>query len=283
MKIARYEVHGEPRFGFVVDDHVIDATTVEGVTARSVRELIAGSVLPDIDTVAAAGPGVRVDEVRLLPPVEAGKIICAGVNFHTHREEAGEATVRPDYPTIFTRYADSVVGHGSDLLKPDRIGAYDYEGELAVIIGSDAMNVPQGEAAQHVFGYACFNDGSARDWQQHSGQWAPGKNFYRSGGFGPWIVTADETGELDDAELVTRVNGEIRQSARIKDMVFSVAELIEYTTAFTPLSPGDVIAAGTPGGVGYFSDPQRLLEVGDVVEVEIAGLGTLRNRVQKPA
>ena len=282
MKIARFEVHGEPRFGFVVDDRVIDAAAVEGVTAGSVRELIAGGVLPDLGAVTAAGPGVPIDEVRLLPPVEAGKIVCAGVNFHTHREEASLDTARPDHPTIFTRYADSVVGHGSNLLKPDRIHAFDYEGELAVIIGSEARDISEGEAGQHVFGYACFNDGSARDWQQHSGQWAPGKNFYQSGGFGPWIVTADETGDLDDAELVTRVNGEVRQSARIKDMVFSVAELIAYTTAFTPLSPGDVIAAGTPGGVGFFSDPQRLLEIGDVVEVEIAGLGTLRNRVQKP-
>jgi 2-keto-4-pentenoate hydratase/2-oxohepta-3-ene-1,7-dioic acid hydratase in catechol pathway len=282
VKIARYELQGEARFGFVIDDHVIDAASVEGVSASSVRELIAGGALPDLGAVAAAGPGLALGEVQLLPPVEPGKIVCAGVNFHTHREEAGQATVRPDHPTIFTRYADSVVGHGSDLLKPDRIQAFDYEGELAVIIGGEARNVSEGEAGRYVFGYACFNDGSARDWQQHSGQWAPGKNFHQSGGFGPWIVTADETGDLDDAELVTRVNGEVRQSARIKDMVFSVAELIAYTTAFTPLSPGDVIAAGTPGGVGFFSDPQRLLEIGDVVEVEIAGLGTLRNQVQRP-
>lgn len=282
MKIVRYEYDGRPAYGFVVDERIVAASAVSGTTASSVRELIAGGVLPDRGSVAAAGAGVPIDSVTLLPPVEPGKIICAGVNFPTHREEANMSTARPDYPTIFTRYPDSLVGHGSDLLKPTHLEKFDYEGELAVIIGRAGSNISEGEAHEHIFGYACFNDGSARDWQRHGGQWIPGKNFYRSGSCGPWIVTADEAGDLGETELRTRVNGEARQSARIKDMLFSVAELIAYTSAFTPLSPGDIIAAGTPGGVGLFMDPPQFLEIGDVVEIEIGGLGVLRNTVGLP-
>ena len=279
MKIVSYAHDGRVSYGFVVGDRVVDHRDVPGVTAGSVRELIAGGTLPDPAALAAAPATAGLDEVTLLPPVEPAKLLCAGVNFPTHREEVKLSAARPAHPTIFTRYADSVVGHGEPIVLPRVCEQFDYEGELAVVIGKRAWNVPESAAAEHVFGYACFNDGSARDWQRHSGQWTPGKNFHRSGGFGPWIVTADEVADLGDAELVTRVNGEVRQSARLKDMLFSVAELIAYVSTFTPLNPGDVIAAGTPGGVGLFSDPPRLLSPGDVVEVEIGGVGVLRNPI----
>lgn len=279
MKIVRYEREGRAGWGFVTEGHVIDAAAVSGVTAPTVRDLIAAGSLPDAAAIAAAGQGIPLGSVTLLPPVEAGKIICAGVNFPTHREEASMSAARPDYPVIFTRYPDSLVGAGADLLKPARLQRFDYEGELAVIIGRRAHHVAESDAVDHVFGYSVFNDGSARDWQRHSSQWIPGKNFYASGSIGPWIVTADEVGDLDEAELTTRVNGEIRQQARIKDMLFSVAELIAYVTAFTPLNPGDVIAAGTPGGVGLFMTPPRFLAPGDTVDIEIGGVGTLTNTV----
>jgi 2-keto-4-pentenoate hydratase/2-oxohepta-3-ene-1,7-dioic acid hydratase in catechol pathway len=282
VKIARYERDGQAAYGFVVDGHVIGSSALPGGTAPTVRELIASGALPDLATITAAGPGIPVDSVTLLPPVEAEKILCAGVNFPTHREEASLSTARPDHPVIFTRYPDSLVGAGADLLKPAQLERFDYEGELAVIIGRRAHNVAESEATSYVFGYSCFNDGSARDWQRHSSQWIPGKNFYRSGSIGPWIVTADEAGDLDEAELTTRVNGEVRQQARIKDMIFSVAELIAYISAFTPLNPGDVIAAGTPGGVGLFMTPPQFLSAGDVVEIEIGNLGVLRNAVAVP-
>lgn len=282
MKIARYERDGRAAYGFVVDGHVIDSSLVPGVTAPTVRELIASGVLPDLATVTAAGPGVPTGSVTLLPPAEPEKIACAGVNFPTHREEASMSASRPEHPVIFTRYPDSLVGAGADLLKPGHVERFDYEGELAVVIGRRAHNVAESEAHSYVFGYSCFNDGSARDWQRHSSQWIPGKNFYASGSFGPWIVTADEVGDLNEAELTTRVNGEVRQQARIKDMLFSVAELIAYISAFTPLNPGDVIAAGTPGGVGLFMKPPRFLSAGDVIEIEIGNLGVLRNAVAVP-
>lgn len=279
MKIVSYDRGGRVSYGFVVDGRIIDHGDVPGVTAGSVRELIAGGALPDAGALAGVTASIGLDEVTLLPPVRPAKLLCAGVNFPAHREEVNLSAARPDHPTIFTRYADSVVGHGEPMILPRVCESFDYEGELAVVIGRRAWQVSEADAAGHVFGYACFNDGSARDWQRHSGQWIPGKNFHRSGGFGPWIVTADEVADLGDAELVTRVNGEVRQRARIKDMLFSVAELIAYVTTFTPLEPGDVIAAGTPGGVGMFSDPPRLLSAGDVVEVEIDGVGLLRNPV----
>lgn len=282
VKIARYERDGQAAYGFVVDGHVIDSSAVSGVTAPTVRELIASGALPDLATITASGPGVPIDSVTLLPPVEAQKILCAGVNFPTHREEGGLSPSRPDYPPIFTRYPDSLVGADADLLKPGNLGNLDYEGELAVIVGRRAHNVVEDEALSYVFGYSVFNDGSARDWQRHTSQWIPGKNFYHSGSCGPWIVTADEVGDLDEVELTTHVNGEPRQQAMIKDMLFSVAELIAYITAFTPLNPGDVIAAGTPGGVGLFMTPPQFLGAGDVVEIEISNVGVLRNTVGPP-
>lgn len=279
MKIARYERDGQAAYGFVVDGRVIDSSAVAGVTAPTVRDLIASGSLPDAAAVAAAGPGVPADSVTLLPPVEAGKVVCAGVNFSSHREEAGREPDRPEHPVIFTRYPDSLVGSGTTILKPDGVEKFDYEGEPAVIIGKRAHRVSAGEAAGHVFGYSVFNDGSARDWQRHSSQWIPGKNFHGSGSFGPWLVTADEAGDFSESELVTRVNGEVRQQARIKDMLFSVNELIAYISSFTPLEPGDVIAAGTPGGVGLFMDPPRFLKAGDDVEISIGDVGVLRNAI----
>lgn len=280
MKIVRYSREGQASYGFVVDGHVIDSSAIDGITAPTVRDLIASNALPD--AAAVAGPGVPIESLDLLPPVEPEKILCAGVNFPTHREEVRLAADRPDHPVIFTRFPDSLVGAGVPLTRSDLIENFDYEGELAVVIGRHARHVAESDAYEYVFGYSCFNDGSARDWQRHSSQWIPGKNFHASGSFGPWIVTADEVGELGEAELTTRVNGEVRQSARLKDMLFSVPELIAYVSAFTPLHPGDVIAAGTPGGVGMFSDPPRLLNVGDAVEIEIGGVGVLRNQVGGP-
>lgn len=283
MRIASYEYQGTSSYGFVVGDAdnpdgltVVDHADL-GLAAPDVASLIASGELPDPGALTG---GVPLSAVTLLPPVTAGKILCAGVNFTDHRAEVGSAAERPAYPTIFARYADSVVGHGAPILRDPAIERFDYEGELAVVIGKPAYKVSAADALDHVVGYSCFDDGSARDWQFHTGQWIPGKNFYQSGGFGPWIVTADEVGgEMGDIVLTTRVSGEVRQQAKLADLTFSVAELIEYITAFTPLAPGDVIAAGTPGGVGEFSDPQRLLVPGDVVEVEIDRIGLLRNEI----
>lgn len=281
MRIVSYLQGGAPSYGFLVSDsRIVDRVTL-GLTASSVRELIAQGSLPDAAALAAATPTASLADVTLLPPVEPGKILCAGVNFPTHREETGQAPEKPAYPVIFARFADSHVAHGADIRRPAETEKFDYEGELAVVIGRRAWQVSVEQALQHVFGWSIYNDGSVRDWQRHSPQWIPGKNFWRSGSFGPAIVTTDELADIGTSRLQTRVNGQVRQDALIADMVFSVAELISYISTFTPLQPGDVIAAGTPGGVGLFMDPPGLLVDGDVVDIEIDGVGILSNRIRQ--
>lgn len=278
MRVVRFEHRGSRSFGFVVDEHVVDATTVPGLSATTVREFISanpGRVSLDTTT----GRTIPLSEVTLLPPVELDKVACAGVNFPTHREEVKLEQERPDYPVIFTRFADSHVGHRQQLHKPTASTMFDYEGELAVVIGASAWQISAEDALDHVFGYSCYNDASARDWQFHTHQWQPGKNFYRSGSIGPWIVTADEVGDIGESWLTTRVDGVERQRAQIKDMVHTIPELIEYVSSFTPLWPGDVIAAGTPGGVGLFMNPQQFLQPGQTVEVAVDKVGVLRNEV----
>jgi len=275
MKIARYTRAGRDSYGIVTDEGIIDRSELHDAPA-TVRELIASGARP---APAAGAKPLPVGEVALLPPVELGKVVCAGVNFVTHRAEARLASERPDYPTIFTRFPDAHVGHEAEIVKPGASERFDYEGELAVVIGRPTRGVGVETALEAVYGYSCFDEGSVRDWQKHTGQWIPGKNWHRSGSIGPYLVTADEVPDLEAAWLTTRVNGEQRQRARIADMMFSVAELIAYISTFTPLEPGDIIAAGTPGGVGLFWDPPTFLAEGDVVEVEIDGVGLLRNRV----
>ena len=281
MRIVSYVLSGTPSYGFVVGDGVVDRSAVPGVAAVTVRDLIAGGVLPDEAVLAGLTPTAALADLDLLPPVVPGKVLCAGVNFPTHRAETGQAPEKPAFPVIFSRFADSHVAQGEDIRRPAETEAFDYEGELAVVIGTRAWHVSVDDALDHVFGWSVYNDGSVRDWQRHSPQWIPGKNFYRSGAFGPEIVTADSVDDIGSSRLQTRVNGEVRQDALIADMVFSVAELIAYCSTFTPLEPGDVIAAGTPGGVGLFFDPPRLLSDGDVVEIEIDGVGLLRNTIRQ--
>lgn len=280
MRIASYRHAGKESYGFVVGDRIIDRSQVPGVTAASVRELLVAG-LPAASVLDGIEPSLNVSDVELLIPVEPSKILCAGVNFPTHRTETGQSTEKPATPMIFTRFADSFVGHGTDIRKPESSIEFDYECEPAIVIGKTAWNVTPDEALDYVAGYSCLNDGSVRDWQAHTRQWIPGKNWYKSGGIGPWIVTADEFGVPDQQLMQTRVNGEVRQSAKLGEMIHSVAELISYCSTFTPLYPGDIIAGGTTGGVAKFMDPPGFLKVGDVVEIEIEGIGILRNKVAK--
>ncbi|WP_292931376.1 fumarylacetoacetate hydrolase family protein [Novosphingobium sp. PASSN1] len=216
-------------------------------------------------------------DLSLLPPVpNPGKVLCVVTNFH--EPERGAKPV-PEYPLVFTRFADSFTGHGQPLTKSRLTEKYDYEGELAVIIGRPGYRIGREQAMDHVAGYTCLNDGSMRDWQKHSTQFPPGKNFYRSGSMGPWLVTADELPDLAAMRLETRVNGEVRQAIGMDRMIFDIAWLIAYFSSFTPLAPGDIIATGTPSGFGSSRDPALFLQAGDVVEVEISGIGVLHNMV----
>jgi 2-keto-4-pentenoate hydratase/2-oxohepta-3-ene-1,7-dioic acid hydratase in catechol pathway len=220
----------------------------------------------------------RLDEVTFLPPIpNPDKIICDGLNYLSHIREGGREP--PKQPTIFTRWANTQVGHRQPLVRPHVSATLDYEGELAVVIGRSCRHVKAADAGTVIAGYACYNDGSVREWQRHSSQYTPGKNFPHTGGFGPWIVTPDEIGNISEQHLVTRLNGEEVQCATLDDLVFDVPALVEYCSTFTRLEPGDVIITGTTGGVGAYRKPPLWMKPGDTVEVEITGIGTLRNPV----
>jgi 2-keto-4-pentenoate hydratase/2-oxohepta-3-ene-1,7-dioic acid hydratase in catechol pathway len=244
-----------------------------GEGAASLRAAIAGARLG-----AGSGAELRLADVTLLPPIpDPAKILCIGLNYATHLDEMGNK--RPDHPTVFTRFADTLVGHDGALVKPASSDRFDYEGELAVIVGEGGRHIPRERAIERIAGFAVFNDASVRDWQRHSGQFTPGKNFPATGGFGPAMVTPDEIEELEAQRVQTRLNGELLQDQPISDMLWGVPELIEYLSAFTPLGPGDVIVTGTPGGVGDARKPPLYMQAGDTVEVSIGTVGTLRNSV----
>lgn len=224
------------------------------------------------------GEQFSVDDVSFLPVVpNAKKILCVGINYKDHANETGIDV--PEHPSIFVRFADSVVGHGHDVVRPKVSSSLDFEGELAVIIGKKARYITESDALSYVAGYSCFAENSIRDFQFHSRQATPGKSFWRSGAFGPWMVTSDELPDPGSLDLTTRLNGEVMQSNNTQNMMFSVASLVSYISTFTELSVGDVISTGTPSGVGFSRDPKRYMAPGDTLEVEISGIGTLRHGV----
>jgi 2-keto-4-pentenoate hydratase/2-oxohepta-3-ene-1,7-dioic acid hydratase in catechol pathway len=278
MRLASFEWRGGSSYGAVVGDYVYDL----GAAGGSLQGALAGG-LDELerrvaDVTASGARPVPLAEISFLPVItDPLKIICVGLNYVDHREEASHD--ESAFPSIFFRYADTQIGHGQPATKPAKSGKFDYEGELAVVIGKPIRAVAEADAMDAVAGYSCYNDLSARDWQAHSSQWGPGKNFPGTGAFGPWLVTADEVPDPGKLHLTTRVNGEQRQSADVSDLLFSIPALISYVTAFTPLYVGDVLVTGTPAGVGLFRRPPEFLQDGDVIEVEITGIGTLRNVV----
>jgi 2-keto-4-pentenoate hydratase/2-oxohepta-3-ene-1,7-dioic acid hydratase in catechol pathway len=209
------------------------------------------------------------------------KVLCVGLNYEDHRRETGRPAAA--HPSIFTRFADTLIGHGAPILLPSVSTALDYEGELAVIVGKQGFRVPESEAAKLVAGYACFNDGTLRDWQRHTHQFTPGKNFRATGPLGPELVSPDEIERLEDEKIETRLNGVVMQSASLGEMIFSIPRIISYVSNFTKLSPGDIIATGTPGGVGFARDIPICMKAGDQVEVSIGGVGRLVNPIESDA
>ena len=196
---------------------------------------------------------MTLDSIAFLPVIpDPRKIICIGINYRSHVEETGREI--PINPMVFTRYADSQTGHLQPIIRPTVSSKLDFEGELAIVIGRHARHVQADRALEYVAGYSCYNDGSVRDWQRHTSQFAPGKNFPQTGGFGPWLVTTDEIPDPSKLTLTTRLNGEVVQHAKTDDLIFPAARLIEYCSTFTPLYPGDVIITGTTGGVGAFGN-----------------------------
>ena len=279
MKFVSFTRLGRVGFGAVIDRGIADLTGKIAPHVTTLKGLI------ETDIVVAAceraqkqGADLSLNDVSLLPVIpDPSKILCVGLNYQKHKIETGRPDA--DYPTIFTRFADSQVAHGAPLIKPAQSERFDYEGEMAVVIGRGGRNIPKENALDHIAGYACYNDGSIRNFQQHTSQFTPGKTFPGTGGFGPYLVTPDEVGDYRKLPIQTRLNGEVMQEASLSELIFPVDEIIAYCSLFTPLSAGDVIVTGTPGGVGDRRDPPVYMFAGDVVEVEIGCLGVLRNPV----
>ncbi len=278
MKLASYTHGGEPSFGLVVDGGVVDIPSKTSFPTDLGKALAVDGAVTAFAEVQASPPDYALADVAFLPVItRPEKVFGVGLNYSDHAAETGKEL--PKHPTLFVRFADSQVGHGQALTRPTASHRFDYEGELGVVIGKRARHISREQALEYVAGYTCFNDATVRDWQGHTTQFTPGKNFLGSGSMGPWLVTADEIPDPGALTLTTRFNGSVVQSASTGDMIFDIPTLIAYITTFTELGPGDVIATGTPAGVGYRREPRLYMKEGDVVEIEIERIGTLSNPV----
>ena len=286
MRLLSYLVNGKPRYGAAVAAGVVDLAARIGSKFPDLQTLIAGDGLEAARTAAAGQkPDHGLDDLTLLPPVPAPeKLWCIGVNYRDRNAEYKDNSDLPKYPSLFVRNPSSVVGSGQPIEKPKISEQLDYEGELVIAIGKAGRHIPRERAWDHIFGMTLCNEGSVRDWLHH-GKFnvTQGKNFDRSGSIGPWIVSSDEHDPRGPHDIVTRVNGELRQQDSTERLMFPFDFLIAYLSTFATLKPGDMIATGTPTGAGARFDPPRWLKPGDVVEVESSGIGILRNVVAAEA
>jgi len=286
MRLLSYLVNGKPRYGAAVAAGVVDLAARIGSKFPDLQTLIAGDGLEAARTAAAGQkPDHGLDDLTLLPPVPAPeKLWCIGVNYRDRNAEYKDNSDLPKYPSLFVRNPSSVVGSGQPIEKPKISEQLDYEGELVIVIGKEGRHIPRERAWDHIFGMTLCNEGSVRDWLHH-GKFnvTQGKNFDRSGSIGPWIVSSDEHDPRGPHDIVTRVNGELRQQDSTERLMFPFDFLIAYLSTFATLKPGDMIATGTPTGAGARFDPPRWLKPGDVVEVESSGIGILRNVVAAEA
>jgi 2-keto-4-pentenoate hydratase/2-oxohepta-3-ene-1,7-dioic acid hydratase in catechol pathway len=273
-----FEKAGRASYGVVVGDGVVDVGS-RRPNDRTLRDLLASGQLTAAGAEAAKQkPDHVLRDVTYLPVIpNPDKILCVGINYKAHQEETGRQAT--SHPTIFLRLAQAQIGHEQPMIRPKESQALDFEGEIAVVIGKRGRRIPAAQALEHVAGFSCYNDGSVRDFQRHTTQFTPGKNFVGTGGFGPWLMTRDECGDLGAMELTTRLNGEVMQNATASLLIFGFAEIIAYCSTFIDLLPGDVIVTGTPGGVGAARTPPVFMKAGDVIEVEVKPIGVLRNRV----
>ncbi len=282
MRVISFEHGGAASFGLANAGGIIDAGARLGGQFSDLRDVLRQGALGRLEELSGLAPDVAEDDIRYLPVVpNATKILCVGINYMGHIQETGRDV--PRHPVLFTRFADSFVGHGRPLIRPRASRDFDYEGELAVIMGKRAWHVSRAQAMDYVAGYTCCNEGSIRDFQYHSIQFTAGKNFFRSGALGPWMVTRDEQPDPAALHLRTVLNGAVLQDAPVSDLCFDVPSLIEYCSIWTPLEPGDVIVTGTPGGVGRVRKPPLWMKPGDVVEIDIRGVGVLRNTIAEEA
>jgi 2-keto-4-pentenoate hydratase/2-oxohepta-3-ene-1,7-dioic acid hydratase in catechol pathway len=283
MKLISYQLNGTDSYGAVTGDRadrVVDLRQIFGERAADLKALIAADLLAEATTaVGQASATLALSELQLLPVIpNPGKIVCVGLNYGEHVRETGREIT--EQPTLFLRVAESQLAHGEDIVLPPESTRLDYEGEIAVVIGRGGRRIAEADAWEHIAGYACYNDGSIRDWQTATPQWTAGKNFWRTGGFGPWMVTRDEITDGRVMTLVTRLNGQEMQRTTTDKLIHSIPRQIAHISAFTPLAAGDVIVTGTPGGVGAKRNPPVWMKPGDIVEIEVDAIGVLRNGIR---
>ena len=278
MRWISFEKSGRASYGIVVGDGIVDVGAMRP-SDRTLKDLLASGDLAKAGAEASKRkPDHKLAEIRYLPVItNPDKILCVGINYKAHQEETGRDPT--SHPTIFVRFAGAQIGHEQPMIKPTESDRLDYEGEIAAVIGRRGRRIPKANALDYVAGFSCYNDGSVRDFQRHTTQFTPGKNFVGTGGFGPWLMTPDECGNLGAMELTTRLNGEVMQNATASLLIFGFEDIIAYCSTFIDLVPGDVIVTGTPGGVGAARNPPVFMKAGDVIEVEVKPIGVLRNRV----
>jgi len=286
MRLVSYVTAGRESWGAVVAGRSGDTVVDLQAIAPTLKEAIESGALARVER-ALMPSTVTLDSVTLLPPIPAPeKILCIGVNYANRNEEYKDGSGPPKYPSVFVRFPDSLTGHDRPLARPPESPQLDYEGEIGIVIGKGGRRIPREQACSHIAGVTIVNEGTIRDWLRH-GKFnvTQGKNFVRSGAHGPWLVTADEfsAADYENMRVVTRVNGEVRQNDTTTNMMFPIAYLIEYLSTFCLLKPGDVIATGTPEGAGARFTPPKWLQPGDTVEVEVEGVGLLRNTVEDEA
>ncbi len=281
MKLATFTQGARTAFGAVVGDGIVDLGR-RLPRCTSLLDALRTDALGEVAAVVSgAMPDIAIEDVNLLPPVLAPeKILCIGVNYANRNAEYKDNSELPEYPSMFFRTPGSLVGHGEPLVRPAVTRQFDYEGEIALVIGRGGRKIPKERALDHVAGVMLCNEGTAREWTRH-GKFnvTQGKNFDASGSIGPWMVTRDEIDLARPLHLTTRVNGELRQDDTTESLIFTFADLIAYITIFTTLKPGDILVTGTPTGAGARFDPPRWLVPGDVVEIAVPEIGTLRNSV----
>ena len=278
MKLASFEIGDSRTWGVIEGEAAIDVGALLRDRYPDLKSAIAADAWPAVRDAAREAKRCPTADIIWLPVIpNPDKILCIGLNYEMHRKETGRTEV--ENPTVFGRFANSQTGHLANIIRPKLSHDLDFEGELAIIIGKPGRHIKRSDAWSHIAGYACYNEGSVRDFQRHTHQFTPGKNFPETGAFGPWMMTPDELGDVTPLRLQTRVNGQIVQDATIDQMIFDIPRQIEYCSSFTRLEPGDVIVTGTPGGVGARRTPPLWLKPGDIVEVEIDRLGVLRNGV----
>jgi 2-keto-4-pentenoate hydratase/2-oxohepta-3-ene-1,7-dioic acid hydratase in catechol pathway len=269
---------GESTFGYVTSngDGVVDAGA-RGDFA-DLKSAIAADALTDLASQCGDEADLALDDVSYLPTIgNPGKILCVGLNYKDHQEETGRGG--EGFPTIFVRFAEAQIGHEQPMIRPHESATLDYEGEIALVIGKPGRRISRADAMDHVAGFGIYNDGSVREFQRQTSQFTPGKNFAGTGGFGPWMMTPDEVGDINQLEITTRLNGEVMQNATADLLVFGFDEIIEYCSTFIDLRAGDVIVTGTPGGVGMARNPPVFMDEGDVIEVEVKPIGVLRHPI----